>query len=85
MEYTRQVVHEYCEYLSNDKKILFVENIGVRSLKAKDSLRLARAIKNFFKLKNLFYEIDENITYLGQYLFLFPIFKNNSFYKLYYN
>ena len=58
----RQVVHEYCEYLSNDKKILFVENIGVRSLKAKDSLRLARAIKNFFKLKNLFYEIDENIT-----------------------
>ena len=55
-------MHEYCEYLSNDKKILFVENIGVRSLKAKDSLRLARAIKNFFKLKNLFYEIDENIT-----------------------
>ena len=58
----RQVVHEYCEYLSKKQKVLFVENTGVRSLKLKDSIRVGRAFKNLFKLKKLFYEVDENIT-----------------------
>lgn len=59
----RQVVHEYCEYLSQKhKKVLFVENTGVRSIKFKDSPRLARAIINLFKLKNLFYKINDNLT-----------------------
>lgn len=58
----RQVVHEYCEYLSKKQKILFIENTGVRSLKLKDSLRVGRAFKNFFKLKRLFYDVDKNIT-----------------------
>ena len=59
----RQVVHEYCEYLSQKhKKVLFIENTGVRSIKFKDSSRLARAIFNLFKLKNLFYKINDNLT-----------------------
>mgnify|MGYP001188339146 CR=1 FL=1 len=59
----RQVVHEYCEYLAKKKiNVLFIENTGVRSFELKDSRRLGRAIKNFFKLRNLFYKVDDNIT-----------------------
>ena len=58
----RQVVHEYCEFLSKNNKVLFIENTGVRSFKLKDGARLGIAIKNFFKLKNLFYKVDDKIT-----------------------
>ena len=58
-----QIHHALTKHLlSTGKKILFVENTGTRSLRLGDIERVKHRIKNLFKSKSGFVNINKNLT-----------------------